>query len=69
MSDDTEQYIERARQETQFTSPRTAINETLRLQGWEVQQVNFTAGSRSQTRTDCGKTFRSSKSRRQALRH
>jgi hypothetical protein len=54
MSDVTDQYLLRARQvtEDQYDSLRIALSNTLQRQGWEVKQIRFIAGARSQNEQD-----------------
>ena len=49
MSDVINQYIVRAKRETeaQYTSLRSALVITMQRQGWRVEQVRFVAGARS----------------------
>ena len=47
MSDVTDQYITRAKRvaEVQYASITSALDKTLRPQGWLVKQVSFIAGA------------------------
>jgi hypothetical protein len=54
MSDVTDQYLLRFKStsENQYESLRSALSEAIHRQGWKVEQISFTTGSRSVNEQD-----------------
>ncbi len=72
MSCVTDQYVKRAKHvaETQYASIKSALQRTLGLQGWTLNQKSFIAGARSLDEGDLHDNLTySRKSQRPAVRH
>ncbi len=52
MSDVCDRYLTRVITETQYVSLRSGISETIQRQGWKVDQIRFTTGTRSVNKQD-----------------